>query len=392
MKRFSYWPYLFLLLFYFCVFSAPPRMTEQMRSAAVCSFSPGWRALNFCKEKVLVLLTLPVASATKKDPDLLAENERLQQENQLMQSQIEQVREWLLMDDLVQEQQERLKALSRVEDPSSAAFFERRGKELCRRLELHVQSLTARVIFREPSSWSSSLWIDVGEKHNTSLGKKLIAKNSPVLFGTSIIGVVEYVGNSRSRVRLITDSSLALSVRALRGREQDRFLHEHVDSLLFALELRQDLFATVDEAESTLKQLSHLKHQLTTQGEDLYLAKGELCGSSAPLWRSRGQYLKGIGFNYDFSDEEGPARDLRTGLPYDPLWKKDPMCLLRVGDILVTTGFDGIFPAGFRVATVSKVQMLKEGASSYEIEALPTAGNLDDLSYVVVLPSLDPDV
>ena len=45
----------------------------------------------------------------------------------------------------------------------------------------------------------------------------------------------------------------------------------------------------------------------------IYLAKGELYGSSKPLWRTQRHQLKGTGFNYDFADGEGPARDLQTG-------------------------------------------------------------------------------
>lgn len=55
----------------------------------------------------------------------------------------------------------------------------------------------------------------------------------------------------------------------------------------------------------------------------------------------------------------------------------------------MTTGFDGIFPAGYPVAIVSKVQPLKEGAPCYEIEARATAGNLDDIHRVVVLAALE---
>ena len=32
--------------------------------------------------------------------------------------------------------------------------------------------------------------------------------------------------------------------------------------------------------------------------------------------------------------------------------------------------------------------MLKEGASSYEIEAIATAGNLDEMAHVIVLPPI----
>ncbi len=385
MRRISYWPYIFLFLFYLCIFSAPKTVAERLRSIAVCSFSPSWQALSALK---LYAMTLPLSSSEKQLTNNSAKLEELQRENTLLQSQLDQVREWLISDDRVQEQYERLEKLGNHSDPHWNEFFKRRSEELCRRLELHVQSLAASVVFREPTAWSSALWIDVGQKQNRELGKKIVAKNSPVLFGTSIIGVVEYVGETRSRVRLITDERLVPSVRAIRGREHNRFLREHVDAALFALERREDLFASREESSAVLNLLSRLSSRLGIESEDMYLAKGEIFGSSSPLWRSRSPILKGIGFNYDFADEEGPARDLRTGEPYGPQGKKEPVTLLRAGDILVTTGLDGVFPAGYRVAMVSKVQMLKEGASSYEIEAVATAGNLDEISRVVVLPSI----
>jgi cell shape-determining protein MreC len=60
--------------------------------------------------------------------------------------------------------------------------------------------------------------------------------------------------------------------------------------------------------------------------------------------------------------------------------------ILKVGDLLITTGMDGIFPMGLRVGIVSQVMPLQEGACSYEISAKTTCGNLDHLSYLTVLP------
>ena len=57
--------------------------------------------------------------------------------------------------------------------------------------------------------------------------------------------------------------------------------------------------------------------------------------------------------------------------------------------MLLTTGLDGVFPAGYRVASVSKVHLLKEGASSYEIEASAAAGNFDEIKRVVIVPPID---
>lgn len=386
MRKVSYRPYLFLILFFLFLMSLPKSATERVRSSAVCSFSPGWRAFSFLKEKSLFLLTLPIPGSANSSKTTL-EMERLSQENQLLRSQIENVREWLLYEDRIQEQVERYKNLAQTANADSIwkDFFKRRSQELCNALDRQIQSIPAKVIFREPASWSSTLWINLGEKDNEKMGKKIIGKNSPVLLGTSIVGVVEYVGSNQSRVRLITDSQLVPSVRVLRGKEQNRFLLEHLETLIFALEMRADLFTTAEEAALLTQQLNRLKSSLLQRAGNLYLAKGEIHGTSNPLWRSRSQVLKGIGFNYDFSDAEGPSRDLRSGEPYDAARKGEMVSLLRPGDLLVTSGLDGVFPPGFRVAMVSAVQTLKEGASSYEIEAVSTAGNLDELTHVFVL-------
>ena len=214
-------------------------------------------------------------------------------------------------------------------------------EELQQEIAIEYPSTTAQVIFRSPASWNSSLWINVGQADHPTI----ITKNSPVLLGTSVIGLIDYVGKHQARVRLITDSGLSPSVRAQR----------------------------------TIDNKTHL------------LAKGELHGSSQPLWRTKSHTLKGIGFNYDFSDEHGPSRDLRSGEPQNE--KDPPIPIIEAGDLLVTTGMDGVFPPGLEVATVTTIQTLHEGDYFYELEAVPTAGNLDDLSLLFVIPPLgyDPD-
>ena len=389
MRKISYKPYVFLILFFLTFLSLPHRASERIRSTVVCSLSPCWRGLSFLKEKTLFLLTLPFPHAAASLENNL-EIERLSQENQLLKSQIENVREWLLYQDRIEEQLERYQALGNSEGKEEEewkSFFVRRSEELGQALDLQIRSLPAKVVFREPATWSSTVWINLGERDNQKTGKEIIGKNSPVLIGTSVVGIVEYVGPYQSRVRLITDSRLVPSVRAVRGGEQNRYLLEHLNSLLFALEAREDLaLLSPQERQPLTQSLYHLKRSLLEQSGDSYLAKGELRGTGNPLWRSRGQVLRGIGFNYDFSDEEGPARDLRSGEPYASSKKGETVQLIHPGDLLVTTGLDGTFPPGLRVAIVSTVQTLKEGASSYEIEAISTAGDLDELSHVFVLP------
>lgn len=177
----------------------------------------------------------------------------------------------------------------------------------------------AKVIFRSPTAWESSLWINVGKATNAQLGREVVAYHSPVVEGKSIVGVVDYVGEKQSRVRLITDSGLTPSVRASRGK--------------------------------------------------LLLAKGEVHGSSLPLWRAQRPLLKGTGFNYDFPDQKLP----------------EGIDLIKVGDLLVTAGLDGVFPPNLHVGKVTKIDPSKEGDYFWELEAEPTATKLNDLDYVFVL-------
>ena len=233
----------------------------------------------------------------------------------------------------------------------------------------------AKVLFRDPSLWSSSIWISLGEIDNRE--RIVIAKNSPVLLGNSLLGVVEYVGETQSRVRLITDAGLTSAVRAVRGGKQNSELLNQLEILTEQLRARTDLFFSSEEQEKFLSGLSLLQERLAPAKEEL-LAKGELRGQSSPLWAGYSPTLTGIGFNYDFADEVGPARDLHAG-----------NALLQKGDLLVTSGFDGIFPPGIPVAIVTSVDPLKEGSYSYSLQAKPTAGTLQDLRVVFVLPPTD---
>lgn len=378
MRKISYRPYLFLIFCLFAALSLPEGTTDRLRSTTIASLAPCSRFLIALKE--LAVAPHSVKRESLSDP---AEIERLHQENLLLRAQIENVREWLLNEDRLQELVEKVKevASKQVDAKEDRAFLLRRNQDLVAQLDLTLHALPAKVIVRDPSSWSSSLWIDVGERENRVLGKKVVAKNSPVLFGTTLVGVVEQVSEKQSRVRLVTDARLMPSVRAVRGKEQNRFLLEHLDALLFALEAREDLISIPD---SLLK----LKQLLQQPMQESYLAKGILAGTQRSHFRTRSQVLRGVGFNADFADREGPARDLRNGVPYGSRNSASSVAILKTGDLLVTTGLDGVFPAGLRVGIVTHVEPLKEGASSYEIEARSTAGNLDELTHLVVLPPL----
>lgn len=250
----------------------------------------------------------------------------------------------------------------------------------------HLEVMPAKVIYRALSSWNSSLWINVGSLHNQPGMPKIVAQNSPVVVGHSLVGVIDYVGSRQSRVCLLTDSSLVPSVRAARGAVKDKYIAKNIAILRDYLMENQHLANVLTKLDVLLAALESLQHNLQSSTVTQYLAKGELHGSAAPLWRSAGTTLKGMGFNCDYADEMGPARDLRRGTPYDSHQNAPACSLLQVHDLLVTTGMDGIFPAGLHVAEVTFIAPLKEGDYYYEILAKPTAGNLDELEQVIVLP------
>lgn len=149
--------------------------------------------------------------------------------------------------------------------------------------------------------------------------------DAPVLRGDVLVGVIDEVKSHAARVRLLTDPTLVPSVRVKRGNR--------------------------------------------------LLAKGELNGFLKPAFRQSGSYLKGSGFNYDFPDDEGGAIDLREDI-------------VKPGDLLVTTGFDGLFPKGLNIAEVTKVYPLKEGDFYYNLEAKTLLGSFNSLEYLQVIPPL----
>ncbi|HRD55746.1 MAG TPA: rod shape-determining protein MreC, partial [Parachlamydiaceae bacterium] len=233
--------YFLLLILLFLVLSLPAFISEGLQKTAIETLSPLFEKFSYFNQS---------SKAQEKI-------ERLELENKLLYANF-------------------IQLLDLVENKDNLMLLE--------------EATPAKVIFRSAGSWFSSLWINVG--HNS---KGLIGKNSPVLAGNAVIGIIDYCGKKQSRVRLITDSALSPSVRVLR--------HEG--------------------------------------GEIHYLAKGELKGAAKPLFRSGGNQLFGIGFNYDFADDKGFARDLRTGEPQNEGAKQKVLPLLKVNDLLVTTGMDG---------------------------------------------------
>lgn len=347
MKRKSYFPLIFLVLTLIFILTFNKSSVEKIQGSGVSLLSGIWERVMEFKQSCIAFFKGQAAGVTHPEVSLIEREEldKLRLQTILLKQEMEHLQ------DLYRHEIELKTEILRVmENPSShetlKPALERHINEMNRFLVPQVDALPAKIIYRSPSSWNSTLWLNVGEADNQDLGRTVVAKNSPVVLGNSLVGVVESVTLHQCRVRLITDSAITPSVRVRRQVDQSVW----------------------------------------------HLAKGELQGSGSPLWRSHGNVLKGIGFNYDFADEEGPARDLQNGRPLDGSHKLPEMPIIQEQDLLVTTGMDGVFPAGLHVAIVTKMKPLKEGDYFYELEAVPTAGNMDDLSLLFILPPIGLDI
>ncbi len=344
-------------VFILSMLSLPQQAADSIRSRTVATMSP-------------VFLSKVPTLSVKTSVDM-QELKSLQLENHQLRTQLSLVYEWISSEKRLQDQAE-LFRLCEKDSAVSKEFIERRSNEMKSLLQKQTMAAFGRIVYRDPGSWNSSCWIDVGEENNISLGKQIVAKNSPVVSGTSLVGVVEYVGKKQSRVRFITDASLKTAVRAVRGAALDRQISSLTHTLIDQLKKHPE------SKEEQIAAINAVQKSLSVGWQDSYLAKGEISGSSSTYFRSLKSSLKGVGFNCDFKDEEGPVRDLRSDILHD-------------GDLLVTSGLDGIFPAGLKVAIVTKVELLRPGAYAYELEATSTAGDLADLASVYVLPPVSVD-
>lgn len=339
--------------------SLPQTTSDRIRLGAVSRLNPLWNLAQSVRTPLLDEKNFATDSK---------ELQNLQLENHQLRAQLNLVYDWLGGERRLKDQVELFRALQKE---ASNDFLARRAEEMRALLQAQAIAAPARILYRDPSSWSSSCWINVGEENNRALGQTIIGKNSPVVAGGALVGIVEFVGPKQSRVRFITDSGLKTAVRAIRGSVLEREVSLAIDSLLDKLK-RHPLY----KSNPVTEELVQFRATLPIRFEDGYFAKGEVLGSSATYTRALGTKLKGIGFNCDVADVEGPARDLRD------------RAVLQEGDLLITSGLDGVFPPGLKVAVVSSISPAREGAYCYELEADPAVPNLADLTAVFILPPL----
>ncbi len=249
-------------------------------------------------------------------------------------------------------------------------------------LENRYPYRVANVIFQANTPWSNTVWIDIG-KQTPGISFRL-QKNCPVVVRDSLVGIIDFVGKKASRVRLLSDPYVRPAVRVVRENSQVRHLVQAVQEIQKATALNPSLLPK-PELASALSRLLDCLLQSLPQSSELRLAKGELQGAEYP---SSPTILRGVGFNYDFDDEEGPKRDLRTG---QKSLQEQKILLIKPGDLLETSGLDGIFPRGLRVATVASVSPLEEGAIAYRILAAIDSPDFPNFDHLTVIPSLPND-
>lgn len=313
------------------------------------------------------------------------EIERLLVENQLLEIEIASLQErWEEQQLLLSQLLPLVPAISEGEKESKDLLEEKKQAMV---LNQRLQALPAHVFFRSFDLTSPYLWIDLGEATNRLMGEVCVGKNSPVVIGKSAFGVVDWIEEAQSRVRLISDAKLFLSVRAVRGGKQDFLLSEQVEGVLQKIEAREGTALSKEERGALARLLRKLRQTLLPLKKTWALAKGMINGGMLSSEKSGTLLLKGVGFNLEFADEEGVKRDLRRGKAVAS--PGDEVPILKVGDLLVTTGMDGIFPAGFQVGSVTTIHPLQEGDYTYEIEAEPSIPLLGDYSLVFVLPPLN---
>lgn len=374
MRRYGY---LILAALLLSVLSIPDHFANRMRSASIGLVAPSWRHFGNLKEMFLKITTVWPSGGYHTPPHVVKELEMIRLENYQLKLQLDLLKAELKLDKMISDQVDQL-----MRNSDQSEYAQRRKEEIFRQLELYSHAITARVIFRESTAWKSSVWVNVGESTNRRLKIRLIEKNSPVVLGTTVVGLVDHVGENRSRIRLLTDRALTPSVRVIRGNEQKQIAFREVEKVVRLLSSYEGGVI----AEKLKPLLHHLEQGMTLQEKNLYLAKGESQGMRYPIWRSRGTVLHGQGFNYDFEDREGPSRDLRTGRSSSS--HEEAVPLIQAGDVVITTGMDGLFPAGLRVGTISKVYPLKEGACAYEADIQSLVEEFDNLLFVTILPSL----
>jgi len=319
-----------------------------------------------------------VKSVIRAKPPQELSSKALVVENQILRSQLAYIKEWVHAQQKVEDFFSELKKLEKAQHLALIGHEaqKKRIKIVEQFLNYFSQYALGRVIFVEPFASSSLAWIDIGDKYNQQVGETVVAKNSPVVIADQLVGVVEEVYPKFSKIRLITDPKLAINVKAVRGKEQMKDVQSKAEELLDCLELIKDI--KYERKEELIAQLIQLIQGLKLDGHDRYYALGEISGSEYSFLSKNRDQLVGTGFSL-----KGSYRQLQD----DPSKGFQEIAVMK-GDLLVSTGKDGVIPAGLKVGWVVDVGKASMGKSTYAIRARSACRELHRLEYVQVLPPM----
>ena len=167
MKK-RYTPYFLLLVFFVMLLCLPKGMVNGLRSRSIriaSVFAPSVKPKVKREGKLGTLMLQEKVERLSEELASMARTERL----------IKQAEEW-----------------------GGEGYLGRRAEKALDLAKYEMGGQVGRVIFRDPSSWSSALWIDLCEG--------MVELKSPVLSRGNVVGFIDLVDAKRSRVRLITDS------------------------------------------------------------------------------------------------------------------------------------------------------------------------------------------
>lgn len=235
---------------------------------------------------------------------------------------------------------------------------------------VQAQGVKARVLAREPGAWNRFLWVDAGRETVGEEGP--LQKQSPVVFGDAVVGVVEYVGRKQSLVRLITDPQCSLAVQVAK---------EGPQGIQVASKRLQSLLRNSTQIDDSLRRaLQPLLMQLSHEHQNKVAWRGSLRGAGS----TGGGPVCLLGEFYP-SESRRPANK-----EFAPLEVEERELRPAAGALLVTTGLDGIFPAGLKVGYIESLPAGDEVPSGLlgpapTFMALPAVESLDDVQWLTIL-------
>ncbi|MBF5050614.1 Uncharacterized protein CLAVI_000227 [Candidatus Clavichlamydia salmonicola] len=237
-------------------------------------------------------------------------------------------------------------------------------------------TLPAQIIYRDPAGWGSSCWINVGKQTNAKTGYCVIEKNSPVVIGNILVGLIDFVGERQSRVRFVTDADIHPAVKVDSGISKNFETIKHIESILIYLKTNIDKREDLHHSLNLIEYLAKLKNELQGEIKTLNITlQGTISGAGNPIKKRGSTVLKGNAFCFSSSLEKGPLLIDEKFLPsIQPL------------DMLITTGTDGIFPPGLSVGKITKIIPPKAGSCNYDLEAISEIPNFNQLSQVFIIP------